>query len=69
MTQATQSLKTLLLVFFSTVLGLLVTGGADVLSLQGWSDWRPYVAAGIAAVLTYAYNFLNPADPRYGIVK
>lgn len=60
-------LKTVFLVFAATVLGLLVTGGADILSLNGWSDWRPYVTAGIAAVSVYLYNFLSPYDTRYGV--
>lgn len=59
--------KTLLLVFSATILGMLITGGADVLALDSWSDWRPYVAAGISAVAVYVYNFLSPYDPRYGI--
>lgn len=59
--------KTLLLVFVATILGLLITGGVDILSLDGWSDWRPYVAAGISAVSVYVYNWLSPYDTRYGM--
>lgn len=67
MTQATSTAKTLLLVFVSTIVGMIVAGGVDVLSLHSWTDWRPYVAAGVAAVFAYGYNFLSPYDNRYGV--
>ena len=48
---------------------MLIANGADVLSFSKWNDWRPYVAAGIAAVLAWAYSYLNPADARYGVAR
>ena len=69
MTQFTSALKTILLVFFATIIGLLLTNGAGVLEMTHWSDWKPYAAAGIAAVLAFAYNYLNPWDQRYGMKK
>ena len=67
MNQIIQSAKTLMLIFASTVIGMVVAGGADVLSLHSWGDFRPYAAAGVAAVVAYAYNFLSPYDTRYGV--
>lgn len=67
MNKATDSAKTLILVFAATIVGLVVTNGAGVLDMVHWSDWKPYVAAGIAAVVAYAYNFLSPYDKRYGV--
>ena len=59
--------KTVLLVFFATIVGLMITNGAGILEMQSWSDWKPYVTAGIAAVLALAYNYLSPYDTRYGV--
>jgi hypothetical protein len=59
--------KTAVLVFLATIVGLIITNGAGILEMTHWSDWKPYVAAGIAAVVALAYNFLNPWDKRYGV--
>lgn len=67
MSKFTASVKTLLLVFFAAIVGLLITNGAGILEMHTWSSWKPYLAAGIAAVLAYAYNYLNPYDKRYGV--
>ena len=67
MSKATSIAKTLILVFLATIVGLIVTNGAGILELTHWSDWKPYVAAGVAAVLTFVYNFLSPFDKRYGV--
>jgi hypothetical protein len=66
-TKTVAQVRTILLVFAATILGLLITGGVDLLSLNGWSDWRPYVTAGIAAVSVYVYKFLSPYDSAYGV--
>ena len=67
MNKTVVQVKTILLVFVATILGLIITGGVDMLSLNGWSDWKPYVTAGVAAVAVYIYNFLSPYDKRYGV--
>lgn len=67
MSKVTAQAKTILLVFAATLLGLLITNGAGILELHNWSDWKPYVTAGVAAVSVYVYNFLSPYDPRYGV--
>ena len=67
MNKTVAQVKTILLVFVATIVGLFIAGGVDVLSLSGWSDWRPYVTAGIAEVFVYIYNFLSPYDKRYGV--
>jgi len=59
--------KTVLLVFFATIIGLVITNGAGIIEMHNWSDWKPYVTAGIAAVLALAYNYLSPYDSRYGV--
>jgi hypothetical protein len=67
MSKYTAGVKTVLLVFLATVVGLLVTNGAGIVEMHNWSDWKPYVTAGIAAVLVFVYNYLSPYDNRYGI--
>ncbi len=67
MSKVTAQVKTIALVFAATLLGLLITNGAGILELQSWSDWKPYVTAGVAAVSVYIYNFLSPYDTRYGV--
>jgi len=66
MSQATAIGKTLLLVFFSTVLGQLVTYGSSIFDI-GSGEWKGVAAAGVAAVLAFAYNFVIPQDKRYGV--
>jgi len=61
-----ESLGTLLKVFIGTLLALMITNGANVLEMDSWSDWKPYLAAGISALIVWGYNYLNPADSRYG---
>jgi hypothetical protein len=65
--KVTAQVKTIMLVFAATLLGLLITNGAGILELHNWSDWKPYVTAGVAAVEVYVYNFLSPYDHRYGV--
>lgn len=67
MNKYTASIKTLLLVFAATIVGLVITNGAGILDMTSWHDWKPYVAAGIAAVVAYVYNYLSPYDHRYGV--
>lgn len=67
MSQATSIVKTLLLVFAATIVGLVVTNGVDILEVNTWSEAKPYIAAGLAAVVAFVYNFLSPYDPRYGV--
>lgn len=67
MSKYTQGAKTLLLVFFATIVGLIITNGAGIIEMHNWSDWKPYVTAGIAAALTFVYNYLSPYDHRYGV--
>lgn len=67
MSKATSIAKTIILVFAATIVGLMITNGAGVIEMTHWSDWKPYVAAGIAAVVAFAYNFLSPYDTRYGV--
>ncbi len=66
MSQATSIGKTLLLVFISTVLAQLVTYGASIFDL-GSGEWKGIAAAGIAAVIAFAYNYVIPQDTRYGV--
>lgn len=67
MNKVTASAKTLLLVFVATIVGLIIANGASILEINSWSDAKPYVAAGLAAVIAYVYNWLSPYDSRYGI--
>jgi len=64
--QAASIGKTLLLVFLSTALGQLMAYGTGVFDLRS-GQWKGIAAAGIAAVIAFAYNFLIPQDTRYGI--
>jgi hypothetical protein len=57
--------KTLLLVFISAVLGQLVAYGAGIFDLSA-GEWKGVAAAGIAAAIAFAYNFIGP-DSRYGV--
>lgn len=66
MSQATAIGKTLLLVFASTVLAQLVTYGASIFDI-GSGEWKGILAAAVAAVLAFSYNYLSPFDPRYGV--
>jgi hypothetical protein len=67
MSKATSMAKTLFLVFAATIVGLIVTNGVGILEMHSWTDWKPYVAAGVAAVVAFVYNFLSPYDKRYGV--
>ena len=69
MSSWTAGIQTVVKTFLAAIIGMLIANGADVLSFSKWNDWRPYVAAGIAAVLAWAYSYLNPADARYGVGK
>lgn len=48
------------------MLGQLVTYGAGIFDLAA-GEWKGLAAAGIAAVIAFAYNYLIPQDARYGI--
>ena len=65
MTQAVSIGKTLLLVFISAALGQLMAYGTSIFDL-GSGEWKGIAAAGIAAAIAFAYNYLGP-DPRYGV--
>lgn len=67
MNKITAQVETVLKVFLAAVVGMAIANGANVLGFSHWSDWRPYVAAGVAAVLVWAYNYLNPANAAYGV--
>ena len=67
MSKAKLALTTLLTVFVSAVIGAIITTGGDVLSFNGWTDWKPILSAGIAAVLTFSLNYLNKTYPLYGL--
>jgi hypothetical protein len=69
MSSWTAGIQTVLKTFLAAAIGLLIADGADVLQMNTWSSWHPYVAAGIAAVLAWAYSFLNPTDSRFGVGK
>ena len=66
MSQAVAIGKTLLLVFLSTVLAQLMTYGTDIFDL-GSGEWKGVAAAGVAAIIAFAYNYLIPQDARYGV--
>ena len=66
MTQTVSIGKTLILVFISSVLGQLVTQGSSIFDV-GSGEWKGIAGAAIAAVLTFAYNYLIPQDTRYGV--
>ena len=66
MSQITAVITTLVLVFVTACLGVVVSFGTDVLDV-GAGEWKGVLAAGIAAVATFAYNWLNPAIKRYGV--
>lgn len=57
--------QTLILVFVVTVLGQLVTVGAGIFDL-GAGQWKGIAAAGIAALIAFAYKWLNPFVKDYG---
>ena len=67
MSKYQHAVTTLLVVFATAMIGMVIAHGTSVLNLTTWGDWKPYVAAGIAAVLTFAFNWLNQFDSRYGI--
>lgn len=58
--------QTLILVFVVAVLGQLVTVGAAIFDL-GSGQWKGIAAAGIAALIAFAYKWLNPFVKDYGI--
>lgn len=57
--------KGLIALFAVTVLGGLMSSGKDVFNVA-FSDWKVYVAAGIAAIIPVVITALNPKDTRYG---
>ena len=58
--------QTLILVFVVTVLGELAAVGAHIFDLSG-GQWKGIAAAGIAALIAFAYKWLNPFVKDYGI--
>lgn len=66
MNQLVAIITTLLKSFFAAALAIVVTWGPSILD-KGAGDWRVVLAAGLAAVVLTAYNWLNPLDARYGV--
>ena len=66
--EALQVTKTLLTVFLSSALAAFIGLGINIfdITLEGW---KGIAGAAIAAVAVAAFNYLNPRDNRYGIVK
>jgi hypothetical protein len=64
--QARELGLTLLRVFIGGLLAQLIMTGVGVLDM-GVGDWKMAANAGLAAALVAAFNFVNPADARYGI--
>jgi len=63
-----QMAKTLITVFISSAIAAFIGLGVNIfdVSLDGW---KGIAGAAIAAVLVAAFNFLNPLDNRYGVIK
>ncbi len=66
MKQVIAMMETLLKTFIAAVLGAIIASGISPLNM-GKGDWKAIAGAGIAAVIVFAYNFLNPTDTRYGV--
>lgn len=67
-TELKQLAKTLVTVFISSAIAAFIGLGINIfdISLEGW---KGIGGAAIASVLVAAFNFLNPLDNRYGVVK
>lgn len=50
---------------FLTVCIVLIMNHGSIWNI----DWKEFVNSAIMSLLPIVYNFLNPSDPRYGIVK
>lgn len=57
---------TLVKVFTAAALSQIIAGGVGVLDLNA-DGVRTVFAAGLAAVITAAYNWVSPNDTRYGV--
>lgn len=64
MKQAKKMIASWLRVFLSICIVLVMNKG----SIWG-IDWKEFANSAIISFLPVLYNFLNPADPRYGINK
>lgn len=64
MEQFRKMLASWLRVFVSICIVLVMNHG----SIWG-IDWKEFLNSAIISFLPVLYNFLNPADPRYGINK
>ena len=60
------AIETLLKTFLGAFIGTILASGGAVLTMNG-GDWKAAAGSGIAAVLVFAYNYLNPNDGRYGV--
>lgn len=64
--QVVAATKTVLKTFLASFIGAIVMSGVGVLDM-GAKDWKAAAAAGIAAVIAFAYSYLDKTDTRYGI--
>ena len=62
MTGVSGIVTTLLKVFIAAVLAAVLAFNLDVST-----HWKAIIMAGVSAVVVFAYNWLNPADARYGV--
>lgn len=65
MNQLNEIVKTVLRVFFGTLIAEAIAIGVGVMD-YGWTEWKPLVFAAVAAAAVVVINALNPADTRYG---
>lgn len=66
MNEYSHAISTLLKTFLGAFIGQVLASGIGVLDMR-YGEWKAAAGAGIAAVLVFAYNYLNPADDRYGV--
>jgi len=52
-------------VFVAAMLGQLIVVGTNVLSLDA-TGWKAIIASGLAALVVWAYNALDPTNTAYG---
>ena len=62
MTGVSGIVTTLLKVFIAAALSSVLAFNLDISN-----HWRAIIMAGVSAVVVFAYNWLNPADARYGV--
>jgi hypothetical protein len=61
-----RGLRTIVKVFLAAALGIVVSFGSDILDTT-MADWKAVLAAGIAAIAVWGFNFLNKDYTDYGI--